>query len=136
MDPDFPGSHYCLGRVYLEKSMYEEALKEIQKEKDIRRITVQGLSIFDLDIGIAYARMGRKDEAREILKRAESTWGRYYGKALLCFSLGENDKGFEYLDKESEEPANSIPALKIDPGIDGVRSDPRIDALLRKVNLE
>jgi len=135
LDPNFTWSHAILGYVYLQKSMYEEAIREIQKEKEV-------LGIFygpylDVYIGIAYSRMDRKDEAREILERLESNQGLpYYDKALLCFSLGENDRGFDYLDKESEHPGNSIPLLKIDPLVDCVRSDPRIKALLRKVNLE
>jgi hypothetical protein len=80
--------------------------------------------------------MDRKDETGKILERLESIQGLYYGKALPCFSLGENDRGFEYLYKESEQPGNFISVLKIEPLVDSVRSDPRINALLRKVNLE
>jgi len=139
MDPNFPDSHGDLGLVYLEKSLYEEAIKEFQKEKEVSGRPFEPLS--DVYIGIAYSRMGRKDEARKILERLEPVqpsgyYSMSYYKALLCFSLGENDRGFGYLDKESERPGNLIPFLKIDPLVDSVRSDPRIKALLRKVNLE
>jgi tetratricopeptide (TPR) repeat protein len=138
MDPNFPDSHGNLGLVYLEKSMYEEAIKEIQKEKEVSGRPFE--PFLDVYIGIAYSRMGGKEEARKILERLESiptlNYSLNYGKALLCFSLGENDKGFEYLDKESEQPGNLILMLKTDPLVDSVRSDPRIKALLRKVNLE
>lgn len=80
--------------------------------------------------------MDRKDEARKLLERLESIQLLPVFKALLCFSLGENDRGFEHLDKESERPANYIPSLKIDPLVDSLRSDPRLQALLRKENLE
>jgi serine/threonine protein kinase/tetratricopeptide (TPR) repeat protein len=138
MDFNFHFSHHYLGLVFLEKSMYEEAIKEIQTEQEVFKRTGLGFykSQLDIYIGIAYARMGRKDEAREILERIESIPMAYYSKAQLCFSLGENDKGFEYLDKEYEQPGNSIPSLKIDPLVDSVRSDPRLKELLRKVNLE
>ncbi len=138
MDPHFPDSHSYLGLVYLEKSMYEEAIKEIQKEKEVSGRLFEHL--LDVYIGIAYSRMDRKEEARKILERLESiqtlNYSLYYGKALLCFSLRENDRGFEYLDQESEQPGNLILMLKTDPLVDSVRSDPRIKALLRKVNLE
>jgi len=134
MDPNFPMSHYYLGRVYLDKSMSEEAVKEFQKEKEAWPSLIE--TFLDAFIGIAYSRMDRKDEARTILKRLESIQILPVFRAFLCFSLGENDRGFEYLDKESERPANYIPLLKIDPVVDSVRSDPRFKALLRKVNLE
>ncbi len=137
MDPHFPGSHYVLGAVYLERSRYEEAIEEFQKEKEIRGLGRQGMfsPLFDGYIGIVYARMGRREEARKILEKVEPLRGNYFMKALLCFSLGENDKGFEYLDREMEQPVNVIMALKIYPSVDSVRSDPRLKALLRKVNL-
>jgi len=138
MDPNFRESHLNLGVVYLEKSMYGEAIKEIQKEKEVETWPLEPL--LDVYIGIAYSRMGRKDEARKIMERLEpvqpSVYSMFYYKALLCFSLGENDRGFAYLDKESERPGSLIPWLKTDPLFDSVRSDPRIKALLRKVNLE
>ncbi len=134
MDPNFPMSHYLLGRVYLETSRYEEAVREFQKEKDAWPSLLE--TFLDAFIGIADSRMGRQDEARKILEKLESVQILPVFRALPCFSLGENDKGFQYLEKESERPANYIPTLKIDPLVDGVRSDPRFKALLRKVNLE
>jgi adenylate cyclase len=138
MDPNFSGSHSDLGLVYLGKSMYEEAVKEIQREKEVAGRWFE--PVLDVYIGITYSRMGRKEEARKILERLEpvqpSAYSMSYVKALLCFSLGENDRGFGYLDKESERPGNSIPFLKIDPLAESVRSDPRTKELLRKVNLE
>jgi tetratricopeptide (TPR) repeat protein len=134
MDPNFPMSHYLLGRVYLETSRYEEAIREFQKEKDAWPSLIE--TFLDAFIGIAYSRMDRKDEGRKILVRLESIQLLPVFKAFLCFSLGENDKGFKYLDKESERPANYLFYLKIDPLVGSVRSDPRFKALLRKVNLE
>jgi serine/threonine-protein kinase len=138
MDPNFPDSHAYLGLVYLEKSLYEEAVKEFQREKEVADSSFA--SILDVCIGIAYSRMGRKEEARKILERLELVqplaYSMSYYKAQLCFSLGENDRGFEHLDKESERPGSLIPWLKIDPLFDSVRSDPRTKALLRKVNLQ
>jgi serine/threonine protein kinase/tetratricopeptide (TPR) repeat protein len=134
MDPQFPLSHNNLGLVYLQKSMYEKAIQEFQREKEVSGRAFEHDR--DVYIGIAYSRMGRKEEARKILERLESMTSFYYGKALLCFSLGENDRGFEYLDKESEQTRISISHLKINPLVDSVRSDPRMKALLRKVNPE
>jgi hypothetical protein len=56
--------------------------------------------------------------------------------AMLSFSLGEIDKGFEYLDKAYEQPGNQVYVIKVDPLADSVRSDPRAKAFLQKENLE
>jgi tetratricopeptide (TPR) repeat protein len=138
MDPQFPSSHFYLGRVYLQKAMYDKAIQEFQSEKEVQgRVSEPQLEVY---IGIAYSRMGRKEEARKTLERIApvqpAIYSMSYEKALLCFSLGENERGFEFLDKESERPGNLIPLLKTDPLAESVSSDPRIKALLRKVNLE
>jgi len=138
MDPNFAVSHFNLGLVYLQKSRYEEAIQEFQKEKETSKGTPDQSfdPVIEAHIGIAYARMDNKDEAQQILERLKAIEGLYYWKAMLCFSVGEIDKGFEYLNKESKQPGNNVYVIKVDPLADSVRSDPRAKAFLRKENLE
>ncbi|MBA7623130.1 Serine/threonine-protein kinase PknD [subsurface metagenome] len=128
MDPNFSGIHGYLGDAYLQKSMYEEALAEFQK----------GMS--QSAIGITYAKMGRREEALQLLddliKRSKEEYVSPLGVARFYFALGENDQGFEWLDKAYEERDGLLCVLKIDPECDSVRSDTRFTALLKKMGLE
>ena len=128
MFPDHTIGYTYLGYVYLQKSMYEEALEQFQKGNS------QG------GLGITYAKMGKRDEAQQVLddliKLSMQKYVWPYDLALLYFALGENDQGFKWLDKAYEERDIGLCYLKAEPMLDSVRSDPRFKALLKKVGLE
>jgi serine/threonine protein kinase len=128
MDPDFRPAHTYLARTYLGKGMYEEALREYE-------------ILNDLDgIGLAYAKMGMKKEAHQVLnelrERAKHTPIRPAGVALIYFALGDYDTGFEWLEKAYKERGYGMSRLKVSPEYDSIRSDPRFKALLKKMNLD
>jgi len=137
MDPNFVSAHSFLGRVYLQKSMHKEALAEFRKEKEPSRGWMQDVETL---VGIAHMRMGKKKEAQKILEdmidRSKHEYVSPYHIALLCFNLGENELGFEWLDKAYKERDHWLLYLKTEPMFDSVRSDPRFTKLLKKVGLE
>jgi len=137
IDPCFSTTHTRLGEVYLQKSMYEEALVEFRKEKDI---TGAQNPLTEALNGITYERLGRRREAKEALDNLlEQAKQGYIPPILLAnfyFALDENDEGFKWLDKAYEEGDSTLLEIKVDPGFDSVRSDPRFLLLLKKIGLE
>jgi len=133
MDPTFPVTHLYLAYCYMQKSMYEKALAQMQKESLPK-------SMLDPQIGIGYARMGRREEALQILnkymRQSNKEFIHHYGLACLCFALEKNDLGFRHLEKAYEARDPWIISIKIDFLLDSVRTDPRFKALLKKMNLE
>ena len=133
MDPNFSSVHVNLGMAYLQKSMYEEALAEFQKE-----VSQSGIGI--TAIGITYAKMGRRDEAKQLLddlvNRSKQEYVSPVGMARLYFALGENDQGFKWLDKAYEDLDSGLWNIKVNQLYDSVRSDPRFKAILKKMGLE
>jgi serine/threonine protein kinase/tetratricopeptide (TPR) repeat protein len=136
MDPNFIHAHGLLGLVYLEKSMYEEALFELKREVDISGGSDPTAELW---IGIAHARMEKVDDANEILenilKRTAQSYICPYFVSLLYFGLKENKEGFNWLNRAYEENDSWLNFMKVDPGLEGVRSDPRFRALIEKMNL-
>jgi hypothetical protein len=49
--------------------------------------------------------------------------------------LGEDGRTMEYLEKSSEEHSHWLIYLHLDPSMDGLRSNPRFQDLLRRVGL-
>jgi tetratricopeptide (TPR) repeat protein len=137
MDPNFGSVHSFIGEAYLRKSMYEEALAEFNKEKELFGSIIFGTEAL---IGITYIKMGKIEEAKQIqndlIEKSKKGHDVSYFIANLYFTLGDNDQGFEWLNKAYEERDPELWYLKVNPSLDEVRFDSRFKALLKKVGLE
>jgi hypothetical protein len=59
-----------------------------------------------------------------------------YEIASFYFHLGENDKGFDWLEKSYSSGEGDLLGLKVDPDLDGIHTDPRYLDLLKKLGLD
>ena len=130
--PDFGTAHWGLGLAYEQKKLYDEALVELQKAAE--RKGTNSLA----SLGHLYGVMGRKKEARDVLseltKRAGQQSVSGYQLALVHIGLGDNEAAMEALQQAYREHATLLSYLKMDPRFDPLRSDPRFQDLLRKMN--
>ena len=134
LDPDF-NAHLFLAWIHREKGMHEKAIDEFEKaaEKAGNRVHTLG------HLGNAFARAGRVTEARdcvrELKKRlAEESVGGYE-VGLVYAGLGEKDLAFEWLERAYDEHDKGLVTLKVDPPLDPLRSDPRMQGLLQRMSL-
>lgn len=116
--------------------MYEEAVTALQKS-----IPLSGDSPDETaSLGCVYARSGRKAEARKIVEDLKELSKRRYIAASviaqLYVALGEKDQAFAWLDKAYDDHDFILVLLKVEPSFDGLRSDPRFAALLKRIGLE
>jgi len=142
-EPDNCIIYINLQRVYSEMGRYEEAL-EFGAPK--YRECAFGNQTMDLELvnarqAYVYARMGKAEEARKILRGRESisAYGEFVSRVFLAAAygwLGEKDKAFRLLEKAYEERDSKLVLLKVDPRLDSLRSDPRFTDLLRRIGLE
>ena len=56
-----------------------------------------------------------------------------YDLALVHAALGERDAAIEWLRRAYDERYGPLVFLGVDPDIDGVRGDPRFDALVARI---
>jgi serine/threonine-protein kinase len=131
LDPSF-SPHLFLGWIHRERGMYEKAVDEFEKAKASVRLHALG------HLGNAYARAGRAREARECIRElkerlAEEAVGAYE-IALVYAGLGQKDLAFEWLERAYGERDKGMLSLKVDPPLDPLRSDPRFQDLLRRMN--
>lgn len=136
MDPQFPPARYWLGRAYTQKGDYLEAIESL-------RPTVAAnprLKAYITPLAYAYAVSGRRSEAVKLLdelrEQANQRYISAYYVALIYAGLGEADQAFVWLERAYRENADGIIFLKVEPGFDGLRSDPRFHGLLRRMGLE
>jgi tetratricopeptide (TPR) repeat protein len=91
------------------------------------------------ELGYTLAVAGRRTEALAMLEglRHLSTT-RYvspYSVALVYAGLDDRDQALAWLDKAYAERSDYMPYLRLEPMLDGVRSDPRFATLVRRVGL-
>lgn len=135
LDPDFWLSHHLLANALIDAGQYEAALLESAEAK--RLSPLQTLS--DTFGAIALARLGRTGEARAVLDSLAATARQTYVPpshfAMIEAALGDRDKAFEFLDKALAIRDARLVLLKVDPKWDALRSDPRFQAALHRMNL-
>jgi len=123
-----------LAWIYREKGLYKDAIKEILgiDNPDSFPPAIVG------HLGNTYARAGNKAEAQKILRRLIAKSAKehvgHYAVALIYAGLGEKDQAIEWLDKAYEVHDKGMCYLKVDPPLDSLRSDPRFQDLLRRMN--
>jgi TolB-like protein/Tfp pilus assembly protein PilF len=133
LDSNYALAHVGLGRAYLGKEMYEEATAEFEKAARL-----DGSEHSLLWLAFASAATGRRGEALKILDRAreQSKRGEISPLRLAYFyiGLGENQRALDWLEKAYEERDPYMSFLKVEPPLDPLRSDPRFQDLLRRMN--
>ena len=122
-------THVVLGWVYREKGMHKEAVAELLQLPD-------GSQKWG-HLGNAYARAGQRAEAQRLLQKSIEQSKHEVGAnevALVYAGLGEKDRAFEWLEKAYKVHEGDMSFLKVDPPLDPLRSDPRFQDLVRRMN--
>jgi tetratricopeptide (TPR) repeat protein len=128
-------SHSVLGEAYLQKGMYAEAIAELQ-----HAVTLTPGSPFPLtELGNAYAVAGKRGEALKILAELKTRLSKggsvsSYDMAVLYAGLGEKDEAFASLRKAFQQQDVGRMWTKVDPRLDPLRSDPRFQEMVRRMN--
>lgn len=135
IDPSFFATHKYLGLLYVQKGMYEQAIDEYQKAKDLSPDDYHIVAL----IGHAYALSGHRDKARtallELKEKAKQKYIQPWSIAMIYTGLGEKDQAIAWLEKAYEDRSSYMVYLKVEPMLDSLRSDSRFADLLRRMEL-
>ena len=105
--------------------MLDEALELNQKRGD------------EYGLALCYAKMGRISEAQEIINRLSSSQVVIpRDLAGFYFMIGENERGYYWLERGYENRDYGLSFLKIYETFDTIRSEARFKAMMKKVGLE
>ena len=120
--------HFALGDIYAEKGLYKEAT---QKFRELGGPHAMG------HLGNIYARQGRVSDAQVIVNQLKqevqkSGIGRYE-IALIYAGAGDKNSAFEWLERAFENRDKGMTYIKIDPCLDPLRADPRLQDLIKRV---
>jgi serine/threonine-protein kinase len=134
MDPNSAIAHVLLGLSLLKKGDTVGAISELQKTK-----TPDPGAWYQGYLGYAYAISGDRAKAEQSLRELEELAKRQYVSpsafATIYLGLGEKEKCLDWLEKAYEQQDSACWYLNIDQIYDGVRNEPRFQALLKKMGL-
>jgi adenylate cyclase len=134
LDPDFSPAHRLLTLCYTAKGMFDEAINANECWTEAIHSAVKG------QLGKAHilASAGRNEEALAILERIsqQQLGGNDYRLiAVVYAAMRDIDKGIFYLQKSLEMHEEALSSLLVDPKLDNLRGDQRLDEIIQAVGL-
>jgi len=127
--------YFMLGIAYQQKGQNEEAVEALEKSAKL----AERDSITIAALGHALGTVSRTAEARVILKelkeRREKAYLSPFWISLVHLGLGENDKALDCIETGYRERAAYMNMIHIYPHFDPLRSHPRFQDIVRKMNL-
>jgi tetratricopeptide (TPR) repeat protein len=134
MDPNFPRTG-LIRFAYEQKGLFSDALEEIEKWR--RAYGDQPWTWSEL--AYIYGRSGKQAQAEHALQKLQQLDHRHpVDPASIVWAYvgtGNKDQAFAYLEKAYVQHSSTLTSLKVEPGFDPLRSDPRYHDLLRRVGL-
>ena len=133
LDPNWLPPIFQYGQVYERQRMYDKAIGECQSaiEKFGRQPSILA------PLGFAYGASGKRREAEAIATELETSWRRHYFSpaniALVHTAVGNKEKAFFWLAKAVEARDAQLVWQRLDPQFESLRSDPRFQALLQRM---
>lgn len=133
LDPTSFRSLQVLGQCHLLAGEPDAALERFKRAHE-----VSGVVSVNAYIARALADLGRKDEARDLLDRAESdeSYVRSEFMAAAWGALGELDKAFDALETAYQSRSAGLIYSHVDPAYDTLWGDPRYDNLAERIGLK
>ena len=133
LEPDFFLAHSYLGLTYAQMGRASEAVVEARKGSELSDSPLaKGF------LGYVYAAAGRKREAAAVASDLTANFKAHFvcpfEIGMTYLYLGKKDEAFAWIEKAYEERSICIPSIKYDPRLDPIRSDPRLQAIIARVN--
>jgi len=131
--PDHWNNYTYAATIYTELGRYEESFAILKNYKEMFGCE----SIYNL--AHTYAKMGDRDETERLIEKISKGARPSVNRIVLARLygiLGEFDQAFSLLEKSYLERDTKLRLIKIDPEFDSLRSDPRLNSLLKRMKLD
>ncbi len=130
LDPAFVVSYFNLGRAHSHMGMHRDAIAELRRAHQLSNES----PAMTMQLGYAYARAGKKSDARKMLAMlSEQARKRYvpaFHSAAILTGLGDIEHALDWLMKAREERCDYLVHLPKEPAADPLRGNPRFEALV------
>jgi serine/threonine-protein kinase len=135
MDPGFDMAHYYLAYFYNQKKEHEKALEEINKVISVfGRNNTQFLAALAIILAYMNDTEGAEQVIGEMVELSKDKYTSFFWLGAIYVVLGKKDKAFQMFEKAYNAREVLMIFLNVDPIFDGIKPDPRFQALLKKMN--
>jgi serine/threonine-protein kinase len=135
MNPTSDETQYILGLALTEAGRYDEAERILAEAHAGSRAYFHPLA----SLGRIAAVRGRRAEAEAVLQTLHGAAGTRYVSPVdfvrIYLALGDRDQAFAWIERAHAERRGWLAYLAVDPILDPVRDDPRLDRWLARMNL-
>jgi TolB-like protein/Tfp pilus assembly protein PilF len=133
-DPAFSRAH-LVRYAYLEKGRIADALADVENYHPVDDTPWRWSAL-----AYIYGRSGQRTLALRALRKLEQINRRQPMDSGALFwahiGIGDKDQAFVWLEKAYAEHSDTLTVLKVEPGFDSLRSDPRFADLVHRVGLD
>ena len=134
LDQSYHILYWDLGWALVGLGRHDEAVEAFRQAASLEPGDVFSQAYLGSALGLA----GQRQEALTILERLERRRTQEYVGGIflaqVCLGLGEHDQAISWLQQAAEERDSWLVVLNTWPEYDPLRSDPRFQALLKKMN--
>jgi TolB-like protein/Tfp pilus assembly protein PilF len=135
LDDGFPLAHTCLGMAYLQLSLHDEAAAEFRVAQRLSPADLTPVSL----LGYVRAITGKRSEAKKMVQSLKAAAKKRHVSAsyatLIQLGLGDVKAALDLAEEAFAERSGFLTRLKVEPLLDGLRSEPRFEKLVRQVGL-
>ena len=132
LDPTYPQARWRLADALALSGRYDEAIVQLETALPGVNRSTSTISM----IGTVYARAGRRDEARAILRElltaARHRYVPAHQVAGLYRALGDDEATLDWMERSHGEGSNAVAYMAVEPWNAGLHAHPRFQALLRR----
>jgi tetratricopeptide (TPR) repeat protein len=133
LDPNYIYPEDALAWAYRQQGKLDEAIALYEKDQAAFPVPSAGLAI-------AYARAGRREDARRVLGDLLEDARKHYVAgdtiAPIYVALGDNDEAFRWLERAYAEHSAPLSAVGVREEFRPLHADPRFADLLRRIGLD
>jgi tetratricopeptide (TPR) repeat protein len=124
LDPGFVPARLALGQAYVQKQMFPEAIRELEKAVDFSG----GSPVYLASLAHAYGVTGRRRDTFRMIDQLKNLAGRRYvasfDMALAWLGLGDRDRAS--LERSVADRSPRLLFLAVEPRFDPLRSNRRL----------
>jgi len=135
MDLSYPWNYGAIGLSLTAQGKPSEAIPQLEK-----LVSLVSVPLTRSQLACAYAAAGERPKAEALLKELDDLSTRQFvppsSRGFIRLSLGQKERALELFEHAVDERDPSCLWMKCSPGYDGLRTEPRFQALLKKVGLD